>query len=54
MTDAQEERARKFDTEYSSLKETLDAIPFTATQRRDIDYSAGRMVYLFNEANGAY
>lgn len=44
-------RKENWDGEKYQLREVLDAIPFTATQRREIDYHISRMDDLFDETN---
>lgn len=44
-------RAEFFKRHKAALAQTLDAIPFTAKQRHDIDFYLARMEALFIKAN---
>ena len=45
------ERDNAWDTTARELRKTLDAIPFTTTQRRTIDYLIDNLHISFMEAN---
>lgn len=44
-------RGDRYRDEENRLEEILDAIPFTATQRRNIDMQLDALRILFHEAN---
>lgn len=47
----QELNKDKWNREKRDLETVLDAIPFTRTQRENIDYHVSRMEDIFNQTN---
>lgn len=45
------ERSKKWDSAWLALRDLLDRIPFTTTQRKDIGWHLDTMARLFDEAN---